>query len=169
MSDPYKCPKCGGRKKPEFQICYNCSQSGGDRNFRGDFSSGSSLPDKCIFDTFLNDAGLPKKELYLDSAEEVSRILEGLGMSQGQIRQAFYMLKSMELRIRSERDLSLEVVNNAYYQFARQIEYQLKRGMIPSQFAEFVRRHLEVATKNKAEFKGFVEYLTSVMARMKTK
>ena len=165
MSDPNKCPKCGRRKKPEFDLCYDCSQKGSGY----DKSNVSSLPDDCFFESFLNPSGLPKKEIYIDSAEKAAKVFEILKMSQGQIRQAFQMLKSMEMRIRAERDISEDVVNNCFYQFARQIEYQLKRGVIKEQFADFVRRHTDVATKSIPEFKGFVEYLTSIMARMKTK
>lgn len=26
-ADPNKCPKCGGRKKPEYELCYTCHEA----------------------------------------------------------------------------------------------------------------------------------------------
>ena len=49
------------------------------------------------------------------------------------------------------------------------IRYNVKRQVLHPVFQEFAERHLDVSTKNKKEFLGFIEYLTSIVARLKSK
>ena len=175
MTDPNICPKCGRRKKPQFDLCYGCSQKRKDSGDRGGKPQYENLPEECFFDTFLNEAGKPKKEIYIDSAEKAARAFENArtkdkqGMSQSSIRSLFQMLKSTELRISADPNISEEEVFDAFHKFVIQTEYQVKRQVIPEVFGNFVRDHTDLATSSIPEFKGFVQYLTSIVARMKTK
>ncbi len=160
MSNQVLCPIC--KKKyydpNRFTECYDCSKKKrGDRSRGGQFQSGG-LPRECVFNSFLNDAGLPRREIYIEAADTAANIFGNakVKLTQGQIRQAFQMLKSMEQRVKAERNINPEIVFNSYYQFARQIEYQLKRNLIHEEFAEFVRNQTDTDTISFDEFKVFV-------------
>ena len=170
MTDPNKCPECGKWKKPQFDLCFDCSQKRRDRGgSKGDSQRQDILPAECFFNSFLNEDGFPKKEIYLEAAETAASVFGRAGMSQSSIRSLFYMLKSMELRINADPKIEKALVNDAFYKFVVQTEYKTKCQVIPEIFGSFVRDHTDLATSSIPEFKGFVRYLTSILARMKTK
>ena len=168
MNVSTKCPKCGGWKKPEFDLCYNCSQENRGAG-AGSFKGKQKI--HIFADTFLNEKGFPKKDIYQEAAENAANAFQNARpqMSQKSIRSIFQMLKTMELRMRTEKDIPEEEVFDVFYKMERQVSYQEKREVVPRIFLDFVEKHKDLATKNKKEFLGFVEYLTSIMARMKTK
>jgi len=167
--DPNVCPQCGGRKRPEFDLCYNCSQArrGGGRKTQP--SAGRALPQECVFNTFYGEDGKLRREIFLESAEKAARLFEEQKMSQASIRSLFQMLKSLEQRLKVDKDMSVGELNEVFFRFIRQVEYQAKREVIPEVFRQFVDQHKDVVIGDIREFKGFVEYLTSIVARMKTK
>lgn len=189
MPDPNKCPKCGGFKKPDFDLCFNCGQAnrgnhpgrGGSGGYSGSSGGGggggyppkpqATVPKDCIYDTFYQADGKNLKlALFFESAEQLAQIFGDERMSQSSIRSLFNMLKSVEQRIKVEQDkISDAEVQVKFSEFARQCEYQNGRKVIPAVFLQFVRAHTDTALKNKQEFCGFVEYLTSIMARMKSR
>ncbi len=171
MSDPNKCPQCGRPKKPEFDVCFTCSQTNKGSGTGGrSKKSGNEIPSECVLNTFYKGDYL-RREIFLEQAQRLADIFGGdrKGMSQSSIRSLFGMLKAMEQRIRVEKNLPEDEMREVYYKFVRHCEYQRKRDIIPESFLNFAKVHLDTATKNNREFRGFVEYLTSIMARMKTK
>jgi hypothetical protein len=80
------------------------------------------------------------------------------------------MLKSVEQRIKREKEeVHEDDVRQSYYKFIEQCDYKVNQRIISPVFAKFAKLHLDTVTKNKREFVGFVEYLTGILARMKTK
>ena len=174
MADPNKCPECGKWKEPHHRLCNECFRK--QKVSRGKPQRSDELLPECIFhDSFLNEKGFPKKEIYQEASEvaahafENARTKDRQGMSQKSIRSVFQMLKAMEIRLRTDKDIPEEEVFDVFYRMERQVAYQEKREIVPRLFLDFVDKHKDLATKSKEEFLGFVEYLTSVMARMKTK
>lgn len=173
MADPTTCPKCGKPKQPQHKLCYSCfKESQRNRGNGGGRGRGGSatLPEECVFkESFYGDNDHLRREIFMEAAQEAASTFERDRMSASSIRSLFQMLKDMDQRAKSDPDLPLGEVQERYYHFVRQCVYQQKRDIIKDAFLQFAERHTDVATKSKEEFHGFVEYLTSIMARMKTK
>lgn len=132
------------------------------------------LPKVCIIrDSFYVDKKNKclKEEIFLNAAEEAAKTFAGgrRAMTQSSLRAMFNMLKAMDNRIKVERDIPIARIKEEYLKFHRWCIYQERREVIPYTFLQFAEEHLEVATRDADEFHGFVEYLTSIMARMKSK
>jgi len=167
-ADSTKCPKCGGFKKPEFELCFKCSQQqrGGGRP--GGSRPEAILPPECVFKSFYGADGYLRPEIFIQSAEKAAKVFEEDGMTQTSFRSFFNMLKSMEQRLRAGTVPQGEV-NENFLRFVRQVEYQVKRNVIKDTFKQFVDAHRDVVLSSVKEFKGFVEYLSSILARLRTK
>lgn len=113
--------------------------------------------------------GFLRKEIFLDSAAEMARLFEENKMSQGSFRSLFNLLNFVDKKISADPKLPLPYVREQLYRFVTLCEYQHKRRVIQLEFLMFVKAHLSVAEKSKEEFHGFVEYLKSIMARMRAK
>ncbi len=177
-----KCARCGRSfddKGKGFKTCFQCSQSsqagssGQPTASRGGGSHGASasvpITADCVFTTFYENGHL-KRAIFIEAAQKIAEDLSRQNMTATSLRHLFHMLKSVAKRLEAERELDFGVARTAAFEFYRQVEYQRKRDVIKSDlFIEFVRKHLDVMTKDKKEFLGFVEYLTSVMAYMKQK
>jgi CRISPR/Cas system CSM-associated protein Csm2 small subunit len=136
----------------------------------GPYPPSADVPKECIFTTFYTSSGYLRREIFIEAAEKMSRLLTNERMTQSSFRSLFNMLKTVEQRIKKEREeIHDDEVRQTYYKFVEQCDYQVNRRIITHLFAKFARYHLDTVTKNKREFSGFVEYLTAIMARMKTK
>jgi hypothetical protein len=178
-----ECKICGRETLPGQVFCMQCKPSGNrnarpgkfDRSPRGrDFRP--RIPYECLFkDSFYADDGYLKREVFLEASEKMARILQDprmtqrVIMTQTSIRRLFNSIKDAENRLKSDRSLSLGFVRENFAKFLRDTEYQVRRGIVPEVFGEFVNAHKEIGVKSKEEFRGFVEYLTSIVARMKQK
>jgi len=190
-----KCRECGKEfeaKQPRFETCYDCYQKkkrqggvGNTMDFSGIGGAGQpnprhrpsgvdqgGIPAECVFTTFLDEEGYYKRAIFLESAQKAASLFskppeKSSGMTQSSLRQLFNMLKDAERRLRIGEDFGS--ARETFFRFARQVEYQTNREVTPRVFQDFVQKHIDTASKNPEEFKGFVEYLTSIMAQMKQK
>lgn len=127
------------------------------------------MPANCVFRTFYGEDGYLKREIFIESAGKTARIFENEGMTQTSFRSLFNMLKSMEQRLKAGKIPQGEV-DEAFLDFIRQVEYKTNREVLKSDiFRKFVNAHKDIVLGNEKEFKGFVEYLTSILAYMKPK
>jgi len=163
MNPNYQQPRSGGHQK---------------QHRRDDPKTGSTpqnvLPVECVIkESFYKDkeSKCLKEDIFLNAAKEASNTFAGgkKGMTQSSLRAMFNMLKALDNRIKVEKNFPVDKIREEYLKFHRWCIYQEKRDVIPSTFLDFAEEHLHVATRDKDEFHGFVEYLTSIMARMKTK
>ncbi|MCB9367141.1 MAG: type III-A CRISPR-associated protein Csm2 [Calditrichaeota bacterium] len=144
---------------------YNESGGGGQDNRRTD---AERILRENTFKTFY-DGGFLRKEIFMSSADRMARLFEDNRMSQGSFRSLFNMLHAVDKRIAANPDLELGAVREDLYRFVTLCEYQHKRRVIQVEFLKFVKNHVDVAEQSKEEFHGFVEYLKSIMARMRAK
>lgn len=166
------CEKCGEKfeaRENFYKYCPSCFRAGPGSGKGKREPPPDTVPAECIFTTFYTEDGYPKRELYIDSAEKMTSILEKNGMTMSQLRSLFHMLKSASNLLKSSPEARFGDARKTFHEFVRQVDHQNKRGHVPAVFVKFVRDHLEVATKNAKEFDGFVEYLTSILARIKQK
>ena len=181
-----QCKECGANTLPGQEYCMNCSPSrgnpghrnpgrgnpraGGSRGRGGRGQQQAELPSECILsDSFYEADGSLKRKVNIDAAEKAAECFRTARMTQTSIRQLFNHLKGTEMQLRAKPDLPDGFVRERYDTFLTQTEYQVRRGVIPSVFAQFVRAHKDVAVQNKKEFVGFVKYLTAILARMRVK
>ncbi len=130
------------------------------------------LPPECIIKgSFYDEQGCMKEEIFLTAAEKASQCFRD--MSQKSIRTMFKALKATERKIKTGKVDACPIKDdlNKFYIFCR---YQSSRKrenkfIVTPQFLKFVEGHLELAKRNGREFLGFLQYLTSIMARMKMK
>ena len=129
----------------------------------------ASVPAECMFTSFYENGHL-RRAIYLEAAQKMADLCMREYLTTSQLRQLFFMLKSVEQRLKGEPELDFGIVQEAVWKFARQVEYQVKRGVMKSPtFAAFIAKHVDVACKDVKEFRGFVEYLTSIVAYLKEK
>jgi hypothetical protein len=168
MSASAKCQKCGKPvKDSKYKLCYECSQkSKGDP---GGATREQELPKGCIFASFYDEGGHLRREIFIEAAKEASEVFMRANISQTSIRNLFNLLKDMSNRLQADRNLDFGTARETFYKFVRQVEYNVKRQVLHPVFQVFAERHLEVSTTSKKEFLGFVEYLTSIVARLKSK
>ena len=166
------CERCGKKfeaREDFHKVCQDCFRGG---TYAGRAKTGPpmrTIPAGCTFTTFYGEDGYLKRAIFLESAEKMTEILESAKMTMSQIRSLFHMLKSASNALKADRKAKFGEARNTFYEFVRQVDYQRKRGHIPDVFVKFVRDHTDVATKDAREFEGFVQYLTSILARIKQK
>ncbi len=102
-----------------------------------------------------------KRKIFIEGAKELADRFNSEKMSQSSIRSLFNLLKSAEKNLRKSKCKYKET----YHEFLTRCEYQWRRGVIPKIFLDFAKAHLELATESEHEFRGFLTYLTSIMAR----
>lgn len=171
-----KCKVCGKTTMGNYEFCMNCKPKSANPPSSGGYSTGykggssRGVPPECIFkDSFYEADGYLKKEIFMDAAEKMATIFQAESMTQTSIRHLFNMLKAIEMRMKTNRDLPLGFIRENFYKFVTHTEYQTKRAVIKDVFRDFVESHSDIAVKNKNEFRGFVQYLTAIVARMKQK
>ena len=168
-----RCQKCGKPvKDPKFKLCFECNQKA--REGGGELPHDLSLPPECVFQTFYDSNKNLKREVFIEAPEKAAQIFMNANISQNAIRNLFNLLKDTEKRIKADKKLDFGVAKEVFYRFHRQVVYNVGRKgdrgpLLHPIFKEFVDKHLDVATKSGEEFLGFVEYLTGIVARLKTK
>ncbi len=171
-----KCKNCGKNALPGYEYCMNCKPPAGPRDSshsgqeqRGREQPRRNPPRKTNFESFYDDDGYLRREVNIEGAEEASRAFKEV--TQSQIRQLFQMLKSAEARLKMKApDERRGFIREEYGKFVTQVEYQVGRGVIKSsEFRDFARDYYDIAASSEKEFRGFVQYITAILARMRTK
>jgi len=128
------------------------------------------VPADCIFSSgFFDDDGCLRREVSIEASEEMARALGREGMTQTSIRNLFNMLNEADRRVKANPDLPLGFVREHYDKFLTQTEYQYGRGIVKKAFRDLALGHKDVAVRSKEEFRGFVDYLRAIIARMQVK
>lgn len=160
MADPNRCPKCGGYKKPQFDLCYKC-----DQEKKGFSRSSQTLPADAVFQSFyvsLSSDNL-RPEIFLEKSREIAERLGRAKTSQKSIRTLLNLLKAAEWNIKTKPKDADDQARETFARFIMFTERQVKRGIVNRLFLDLVVGHRNYV-KNAREFKGFVEYLTAIYA-----
>jgi len=129
-----------------------------------------ALPDQYIFKSFYDADRQLLRGVYLETARDLANQCAQEGLTTTQLRQLFFMLKAEEQRLRADASRNFGLTRDTLYRFARQVAYQQKRNVLKSRtFVQWVEKHLDLACKSPAEFRGFVECLTSIVAYLAEK
>ncbi len=179
-----ECKICGRKALPGKDVCMNCTSSHSQRQHKPERGSGGyqrrgsggggpkrsqpQLPSECKFtDSFYAEDGHIKREVLLESAEKAAYAFQDAQMTQTSLRQLFNALKSIQQRLRADKSLAEGFLRENFLKFVSHVEYQTRRRAVHLIFRDFVNSHRELVISNRREFHGFVDYLTSIMCRMK--
>lgn len=150
-----KCRKCGrtfDAKKDIFDECYKC--------FTKKNAGGPSFSSNLLLITYYDESGNLLREVFIDKPKEIADKLAADGLSTKQLRDFHLAI----LRARNKAILKgMQPIRPLLYECYRDIEYQLKRQMIPKSFAEFVQHHLKLAEVSEESLEGFFQHLDSIV------
>lgn len=168
-SDGTECPQCGGRKKPEFAVCYDCHQrqrSGGQPPRGGNTAAAdppSTLPRECVFDTFYGADGKLRRELFYNAPQQLAAILKTAQLKPHALRLLYQGFLSFAAPLRDNR-LDFETARERFGIFyVERVIRQAQRGFLPPLMKDFVDAHRDLALKSREEMLGLFRYLTNVL------
>ena len=151
-----RCERCGKDfepREPHFRFCPNCFSSP-----KGETSDLSGL----LLKGYYNQEGHPLKEVYIDVPQKLADI---------------FVTSKRSLTIKQLRDIHRKILKakikailkgidsarSILYECQRDLEYQLKRDVIPESFAQFMKHHLALAEKDEKSLEGFFQHLDSIV------
>lgn len=150
-----KCEKCGEEfeaRETYHKYCRRCMGQPAAKVVR-DVS-------EFLLTSYHDAKGNLLKEVYIDQPKTLSEIFAN-------DRLAIKQLRDFHQRIQKARNKALlkgiEAARHLLYECRREVEYQLKRGVIPSSFAQFMKHHLQIAEKNDKSLEGFFQHIDSIV------
>jgi CRISPR/Cas system CSM-associated protein Csm2 small subunit len=151
-----RCEKCGKEfeaRQPHFRLCSSCIQP---------VKSESSLSAELLLQSYHDSKGNFLKEVYINTPPKLANILfnskPSLGLKQ---------LRDFHQRILKAKTKAMlrgiDAARFILYECRTDLEYQLKRGVVPETFGAFMRHHLALAEKDERSLEGFFKHLDSVV------
>jgi len=153
-----KCVRCGKEfeaRQPHFKLCPDCFSSPQHR-----LTDVSELLLNAYYENEKQEE--PLKEVYVGIPQQLANIFANSKPSLGtkQLRDFHHKV----LKARTKANLKgIGAAKYILYECQRDIEYQLKRGVIPQSFAQFMKHHLALAEKDEKSLEGFYQHLDSIV------
>lgn len=147
------CEKCGREfeaKQSHFRLCSSCFSSRQRINI-------SSL----LLETYYDDKNNLLKEIFIGLPEKLAKIFHKDKLT---ITQLINFYQKIQRACNNALLHGIDIAKPIIYECHRDLEYQLKRGLIPRSFFKFMKHHLEIAEKNEKELEGFRQHLESILA-----
>jgi len=152
-----KCQKCGNEFEPVqayYNVCPKCfsASKGRARSIKG-----------LLLDSYYDEGGTLLKDVYIGVPEDIARVFasDRPTLATKQLRD----FHSALLRARNKALIhGFSKAKPILWECQRNAEYQLKRGVIPLSFKQFLDHHLGLAEKSEGMLEGFCEHLTSILA-----
>jgi len=120
------------------------------------------LPEECVFTSFYDDSGELYQQLFYDIPQQVAKLLERSGLTQGQLRQIYQGMMSFARPLQDKR-ITFDAAKTRFGTFyVKQIVRQANRGAIPPVVKTFFDAHRESALSNQHEMLGLFTYVTNV-------
>lgn len=151
-----RCEKCGKEfdaKDQQFKFCQSCFMSS-----KADYSCISNY----LLDNYYDAEGHPLKEIYIGTPQKIADIFvkSRPSLTIKQLRDVHRQI----LKAKTKAMLKgIESARHILYECERDLEYQLKRKIIPSSFMQFMKHHLAIAEKNEKLLEGFFKHLDSIV------
>lgn len=151
-----KCERCGREfepREPHFRFCPNC--------FSPTKSESPNLSG-LLLKGYYDEKGHPQKEVYIDVPQKLATIFFS-SKPQLAIKQLRDVHRKI-LRAKTKAMLrGMESARSILYECQRDLEYQLKRNVIPDSFVQFMKHHLALAEKDEKSLEGFFQHLDSIV------
>lgn len=124
-------------------------------------SATESAPNDYLKDGYFDEYGL-RRWVFAEGARKVANQLTAANMKSTSLRRFYNRLKAIDEFFQRQKDFG--VVRPKLYAFQIMAEDAQAREVVPSEFVQFVRQNVVLAVKDEKQFKGFLEYLQSVVA-----
>jgi CRISPR/Cas system CSM-associated protein Csm2 small subunit len=151
-----RCERCGREfepREPHFRFCPNCFSSP-----KGETSDLSGL----LLKRYYDQEGHPLKEVYIDVPQKLANLFFN---SRPQL--AIKQLRDVHRKILKAKTKAIlkgiDPTRFILYECQRDLEYQLKRNVIPESFAQFMKHHLALAEKDEKSLEGFFKHLDAIV------
>jgi len=149
-----KCEKCGKEfeaHKPHFKICPDCYAR----------QKKTSLSSELLLKSYYDEKSNLLKEIFIGIPESLADFFYRDGLATKQLRDFHLVI------LRARNKALLQGINAArpiLWECQRNAAYQLKRGVIPQSFTQFLEHHLTLAEKDEKMLDGFCQHLQSILA-----
>jgi hypothetical protein len=151
-----RCEKCGREfetQQPHFRLCSSCFQP-----VQTEFNLSAEL----LLQSYYDIKGNLLKGVYINTPQKIASILfnsrPSLGLKQ---------LRDFHQRVLKAKTKAMlkgiEAARFILYECQADLEYQLKRGIVPESFGTFMKHHLVLAEKDERSLEGFFKHLDSVV------
>jgi len=122
------------------------------------------LPDKFIFDSFYDEKGNMREKLFYELPEELAGIFKDAKLETTQLRKIYNAFQTRIMGPLRMKQIDFEAAKARFGVFyTENIVRQNKRGQVPDEVADFVKRHKSVILSSEKEMQGFYRYLTSIL------
>lgn len=151
-----RCERCGKEfeaREPHFRFCPNCIPSPHHEttNLTGLLLIG-----------YYDQKGHPLREVYIDVPQKLANVF-----SNSKPSLAIKQLRDVHRKISKAKTKALlrgiDTARSLLYECQRDLEYQLKRNVIPESFIQFMKHHLGLAEKDEKSLEGFFQHLDSIV------
>ena len=151
-----KCERCGREfeaREPHFRFCPNC--------FSSPQSEGFNITG-LLLKTYYDQKGHILKDIYIDYPQKLANIF-----SNSRPPLAIKQLRDVHRKILNAKTKAMlkgiDPARSILFKCQTDLEYQLKRNIIPESFAQFMKHHLALAEKDEKSLEGFFEHLDSIV------
>ena len=168
--DGAKCPQCGKRKNPAFDLCRDCVDKHREGRGRGSGppdrrapSAGRKVPDNLIFETFYNEGGKLRQELFFDAPQTLAKLFQSAGLKSTALRALYNGFLSFAAALRDGR-IDFDTASERFGVFhVERVVRQAKRGHLPPVVEDFMERHRALALSSRQEMLGLFRYVTNTL------
>jgi CRISPR-associated protein Csm2 len=125
----------------------------------------SGLGSDYLKDGYFNE-GYLRKEIFTSEAERVAGVLSAKGMSSASLRRFYNKLRGIYSRYNDTKNFE-EIKPCLYSLYPNVADAVSRNSNVPEEFRQFINTNLNLAEKDPAHMKGFVEHYQSVLAYFK--
>jgi CRISPR/Cas system CSM-associated protein Csm2 small subunit len=151
-----KCERCGREfeaRDPHFRFCPNC--------FSSPQSEASNITG-LLLKAYYDQKGHILKDIYIDYPQKLANIFFN-----SRPPLAIKQLRDVHRKILSAKTKAMlngiDHARSILFKCQTDLEYQLKRNVIPESFAQFMKHHLALAEKDEKSLEGFFQHLDSIV------
>jgi CRISPR/Cas system CSM-associated protein Csm2 small subunit len=160
-----KCQTCGNEfeaREEYHKYCPRCipsARAAGGGIAATSRQSVGNINDYLLREYYDQDGNL-KKEIFIGVPQKIADIFAGDRLSTKQLRDFHGVIS----RVRKKAALKgIESERATLYKCQADLEHQLKRGVVPLSFVQFMKHHLALAERDEKSLEGFFRHFDSVV------
>lgn len=151
-----RCEKCGNEfeaREQHHRFCRNCipSPQGETPNLSGLLLKG-----------YYEQDGNTHKEVYIDVPQKLANVFFNSRptLAIKQLRDVHRKISRAKIKALLK---GIDTARSFLYECQNDLEYQLKRNVVPESFIQFMKHHLSLAEKDEKSLEGFFKHLDSIV------
>lgn len=160
-----KCQTCGNdfeAKEAYHKYCSRCipsARSAGSGPAATAKPVQSNIQDLLIKEYYDQEGNL-KKEIFIGTPQKLADIFVSDRLGTKQLRDFHGVISKARKKAALK---GIAAVRAALYKCQADTEYQLKRGVVPSSFVQFMKHHLALAEKDEKSLEAFFQHYDSIV------